>query len=365
MWPGAPPNGFDRLTSRHRPRTGWSRRASSKDCAATSRRSASGAKLIALTVLVTTLAAALYVGTAEKTYEAEADMLVTPVPRDDDDAHRPRPDPRVERPDPRRPTAARLVTTIDVARKAKEKLQTDRSAALAAEGRDGRADRPEQPRRDHREGPDRRCRPRTSPTSSPTRSSRTAPTSSHEQVDGAIKALEPRGRSPPTSRAGQAPDPLRDQLTELETLRAGDDPTMRVDTRADKPTEPVLAQAQAEHHRRHHRRARARRRRRVRRPDPRPAPAPRGAAARALPAAGPGPHPRGEPRPRPSARSRRTSSRPRASRPTAPCARRSPRRAVERRPHALGDDHRRLARPRARRPPRSTWPPRSRSPASA
>jgi len=36
-------------------------------------------KLIALTVLVTTLAAALYVGTAEKTYEARATLLVTPV----------------------------------------------------------------------------------------------------------------------------------------------------------------------------------------------------------------------------------------------------------------------------------------------
>src|SRR5215210_2513558 len=39
-------------------------------------------KLIVLTVLVTTLAAVLYVGTAEKTYEAQARILVTPVPRD-------------------------------------------------------------------------------------------------------------------------------------------------------------------------------------------------------------------------------------------------------------------------------------------
>ena len=35
-------------------------------------------------MLVTTLAAALYVGTADKTYEAEADLLVTPVPANDD-----------------------------------------------------------------------------------------------------------------------------------------------------------------------------------------------------------------------------------------------------------------------------------------
>src|SRR5205807_9903453 len=36
-------------------------------------------KLIALSVLVTTLAAALYVGTAQKTYKAEADLIITPI----------------------------------------------------------------------------------------------------------------------------------------------------------------------------------------------------------------------------------------------------------------------------------------------
>jgi len=85
------------------------------------------AKLIILTTLVTTLAAALYVGTAEKTYQAEADMLVTPVPANDDNLNglgliR-------ESNDPTRDvqTAARLVTSVDVARKAVSKLDTERS----------------------------------------------------------------------------------------------------------------------------------------------------------------------------------------------------------------------------------------------
>ena len=56
-------------------------------------------KLIVLTVLVTTLAAVLYVGTAEKTYEAQATMLVTPGPARQHDAHGPQPDHRIERSD--------------------------------------------------------------------------------------------------------------------------------------------------------------------------------------------------------------------------------------------------------------------------
>jgi uncharacterized protein involved in exopolysaccharide biosynthesis len=84
-------------------------------------------KLIGLTVLVTTLAAALYVGTADKTYEAEADLLVTPVPSNNDIFNglsliR-------ESNDPTRDvqTAARLVSSIDVARKAVNKLDTNRT----------------------------------------------------------------------------------------------------------------------------------------------------------------------------------------------------------------------------------------------
>ena len=140
-------------------------------------------------------------------------------------------------------------------------------------------------------------------------------------------------RAEPSARLpGQAADPLRQQLSELRTLRAGGDPTMRVDTRADKPTSPSWPKRKLSIIAGHHGRPRAGRRRRLRRPDARPAPAPRGAAARALPAAGPGPHPGGEPRPRPRGRrpapalARRRGGLPNAARDaqrTAPDARRA------------------------------------------
>src|SRR3954466_7955119 len=78
--------------------------------------------MIAITVLVTLLAAGAYLATADKVYEAEADMLVTPVPSDDPvlaglglirDSNDPTRD--VE-------TAARLVTTRDVALRVKQQL---------------------------------------------------------------------------------------------------------------------------------------------------------------------------------------------------------------------------------------------------
>src|SRR5215213_10593315 len=81
-----------------------------------------------LSVLVTTLAAALYVGTAQKTYKAEADLIVTPIAGADTTLNS-IPGLTRESSDPTRnvQTAARLVTTIDVARKAKQKLNTTRS----------------------------------------------------------------------------------------------------------------------------------------------------------------------------------------------------------------------------------------------
>src|SRR5436853_1576602 len=60
----------------------------------------------------------------------------------------------------------------------------------------------------------------------------------HAQLDSSIKALKPRVAALPQTPAGSTPDPLQTQLTALETLRAGPDPTMQLDTRADKPTAP-------------------------------------------------------------------------------------------------------------------------------
>jgi Mrp family chromosome partitioning ATPase/capsular polysaccharide biosynthesis protein len=192
-------------------------------------------KLIVLTVLVTTLAAALYVGTAQKTYKAEADMLVSPIAGNDTTLNS-IPGLIRESNDPTRDvqTAARLVTTIDVARRAREKLNTNRSARSLL--KDVKAEPIAQ-----------------SNVVAVTATGSTAESAQnlanvfanavvadrtekfHTQLDAAIKALKPQVaniREVP----GAATDPLRIQLSELATLRASSDPTMRVETQADRPS---------------------------------------------------------------------------------------------------------------------------------
>jgi receptor protein-tyrosine kinase len=195
-------------------------------------------KLIALSVLVTTLAAALYVGTAQKTYKAEADLIITPIAGQDTTLNS-IPGLIRESSDPTRnvQTAAKLVTTIDVARKAKGKLNTSRSArsllndiqaapiaqsdlvAITATGATA-----ESAQNLANVFADSVVEDRTEKF--------------HEQVDIRIKALKTQvaGLNEP---AGSPTNPLRTQLSELETVRAGNDPTMRVDTRADAPTSPA------------------------------------------------------------------------------------------------------------------------------
>jgi capsular exopolysaccharide synthesis family protein len=192
-------------------------------------------KLIVLTVLVTTLAAVLYVGTAEKTYEAQARMLVTPVPRDN--VTLTGLSPITSSSDPTRDvsTAASLVTTIDVARKAKENLQTDRSARSLL------TDVVAEPLAQSNlvvvtaKGPSAVSAQNLANTFADAAvEDRTE--KFNEQVDKRIEALEPR-----VANLQEQPgtvDPLRQQLGELRALRASGDPTMRVDTRADKPTSP-------------------------------------------------------------------------------------------------------------------------------
>ncbi|HEY0631626.1 MAG TPA: Wzz/FepE/Etk N-terminal domain-containing protein, partial [Thermoleophilaceae bacterium] len=84
--------------------------------------------LIALTVLVTTLAAVAYVLTASKVYNAEADLLITPIGNTD---------PTLSglglissSSDPTRDveTASKLVTSTTVAKRVKARLHDSRSA---------------------------------------------------------------------------------------------------------------------------------------------------------------------------------------------------------------------------------------------
>jgi len=191
-------------------------------------------KLIALSVLVTTLAAALYVGTAQKTYKAEADLIVTPIAGQDMTLNS-IPGLIRESSDPTRnvQTASKLVTTIDVAREAKQKLNTTRSArsllsdvtaapiaqsdlvAITATGSTA-----ESAQNLANVFGDAVVQDRTDKF--------------HEQVDIRIKALRPQVAAL-NEPAGSPPSALRTQLSELETVRAGNDPTLRVDTRADRP----------------------------------------------------------------------------------------------------------------------------------
>ena len=196
-------------------------------------------KLIALTVLVTTLAAALYVGTAQKTYKAEADLLVSPISGQDSTLNS-IPGLIHESNDPTRDvqTAARLVTTTDVARLAREKLNTNRSprsllndiqaapvaqsniVAVTATGSTAVS-----------------AQNLANVFAQATVTDRTR--KFHDQLDASIKALEPQVANLPKEVPGAQLDPLRAQLGELQTLRAGSDPTVRVETQADKPTSPA------------------------------------------------------------------------------------------------------------------------------
>jgi Mrp family chromosome partitioning ATPase/LPS O-antigen subunit length determinant protein (WzzB/FepE family) len=193
-------------------------------------------KLIALTVLVTTLAAALYVGTAQKTYKAEADILVSPVAGTDTTLNG-IPGLIHASSDPTRDvqTASRLVTTIDVARTAREKLNTDRTARSLL--KDIKADPVA--------GSNVIAVTATASTAQSAQNLANVFAAAaiedrtgkfHDQLDAAIKALKPQVDSLPKDAPGAAPNPLRTQLSELETLRAGSDPTFRVETQADKPT---------------------------------------------------------------------------------------------------------------------------------
>ena len=193
--------------------------------------------LILATVVLTTLAAIVYLATAPKVYEAESDILVTPVPGGDPvyaslglihDSSDPTRD--VE-------TASRLITNLNVARRVKATLHDSRSpaalldevtvqpvaqsnfVAITAEG------------------------------SSPKEAQQLANTFAqqavadrtdtfHKQLDRSIANLE---RQIPDSGPGASstdPNSLPAQLVRMQTLRLADDPTMRVQTLADAPTSP-------------------------------------------------------------------------------------------------------------------------------
>jgi capsular exopolysaccharide synthesis family protein len=195
-------------------------------------------RLIAVTTLVCTLAAALYVAVADKTYKATANLLVTPVSRDNDtligapvirDSSDPTRD--VE-------TAAQLVTTTDVARLVQQSLGTseDPRALLKKVKADPVAQS--------------NVVEITSEAKSGFEAQRLANAFGdavvldrtrklHAWANSVIRGLRPRVRALPPPQPGAAPDPLSSKLSELEALRNGQDPTIQLDTRADAPDSPA------------------------------------------------------------------------------------------------------------------------------
>jgi capsular exopolysaccharide synthesis family protein len=191
--------------------------------------------LILLTIVITTLAAVVYVVTAPKVYTAESDLLITPVPNDDPTfaglgliSASSDPTRDVE-------TASKLVLSVNVAKRVKAALHDSRTpqqildkvtvqpvatsniVSVTAEG-----DSPKSAQALANTMSEQAVLDRT--------------TSFHQQVDAKIANIKPRIPSTPTTSGD--PQSLPAQLARLQLLRGGDDPTMRVEVLADPPASP-------------------------------------------------------------------------------------------------------------------------------
>jgi capsular exopolysaccharide synthesis family protein len=186
--------------------------------------------LILVCVLTTTVAALVYVLLANPLYRAQAEMLVTPVSRDDStltslglirDSNDPTRDVS---------TAAQLVTGADVARQVKAKLNL--KGSLTEVIHSVRAEPLAQSNLVSitADGPTRASAQRLANAfADATVADRTL--TLHRELDSTIPALE--------ARLKVTGEPVRSVLSErlaaLQTLRAGPDPTLRVETRAEPP----------------------------------------------------------------------------------------------------------------------------------
>ncbi len=193
--------------------------------------------MILLTVAATTLAALLYLAVADKVYEAEADLLVTPT-TDENQALTGLGLIR-ESNDPTRDveTAARLVLSRDVAERVRSQLRLDEDASdllgeVSAEPVaqsnfvtiTASADTPE------------KARDLANGFAEAVVADRTADLV--RQLDDRLPRLRERVRA--GEGAGDSgPDSPQAQLAQLEALRDGGDPTLRIETRAEAPSSPA------------------------------------------------------------------------------------------------------------------------------
>src|SRR3954451_408362 len=182
--------------------------------------------LILLTVLATTLASVAYVLTASKTYEAEADLLITPVANSD---------PTLSglglissSSDPTRDveTASKLVTSTTVAKRVKAKLHDSRSAEqllqqvsvapvatsnIVAVSADG--------------GSPKEAQQLANAFATEAVANRTE--NFHAQIDQRITSIEPQVKGTPSATELADPTSPASQLSRLQLLRSGPDPTIR------------------------------------------------------------------------------------------------------------------------------------------
>lgn len=191
--------------------------------------------LIVAVVLLTTAAAAAYLLVAPKTYEAASELFVTPVSGDEVPPGVPL---LRDSPDPTRDveTAAKLVTSRDVAARVRNELglraspeellakieaqPIAQSNIVAVTARDGSADG---------------AADLANAFGSAVVADRTEQL--HRQLDGLILRLRARvAADPQASGSGSTGATLADQVAQLETLRAGDDPTLELETKAAPPT---------------------------------------------------------------------------------------------------------------------------------
>jgi polysaccharide biosynthesis transport protein len=179
----------------------------------------------------------IYVSTANKVYEAEADLLVSPAPRESDSLIG-LPIVR-ESSDPTRDveTVSRLVTSTSVARRVRSDLDSDR--AIGALRKSVSAEPVAQ-----------------SNIVAVTASGSTAAEAQelanafaraivedrtqqlHDQLDQILDRLRAR-RETAEGQGRAASEALELQINELETLRGGPDPTIRLQNPAERPTAPV------------------------------------------------------------------------------------------------------------------------------
>lgn len=187
-------------------------------------------RLILFCVLAATVAAVLYVVVAAPLYRAQAELLVTPVSRDDStltslglirDSNDPTRDVS---------TAAQLVSGTDVARQVKAQLHLKGSLTEVLQSISSEPVAQSNLVSITADGPTREAARRLANAfADATVRDRTI--TLHRQLDRTIPSL--KARLSPASESER--NVLSERLAALETLRAGPDPTIRVETRAERP----------------------------------------------------------------------------------------------------------------------------------